>query len=155
MNIAKTSLDTDIIDFMNRALIAAALAAFVVLAGCHKDIQTTEAVQAGMTKYLASKSGLSAMDVTVSSVSFHEDEADATVHFQAKGSGAINSGIDMKYVLERKGNEWVVKGRSGMSSGANPHGGAGAMGANPHGGAMPALPPGHPVVPSGADAPPK
>ncbi len=141
---------------MNRALIAAALAAFVVLTACHKDIQTTEAVQAGMTKYLAGKSGLSAMDVTVSSVSFHENEADATVHFQAKGSGAINSGIDMKYLLERQGNEWVVKGRPGMAPGANPHGGgAGAMGANPHGGPMPALPPGHPVVPSGADAPPK
>jgi hypothetical protein len=145
--------DTDIIGFMNKALIATALAAFVLLAACHKDIQTTEAVQAGMTKYLASRSGLSAMDVSVTSVSFHDNEADATVHFQAKGSGAINAGLDMKYVLERKGNEWVVKGRPGMGEGGNPHGGA--MGANPHGGGMPTLPPGHPAVPSGGEAPSK
>jgi hypothetical protein len=138
---------------MNRAWVATALAGFVMLAACHKDINTTEAVQRGMTKYLASKSGLSAMDVSVTSVSFRENEADATVHFQAKGSGAINSGINMKYVLERKGDEWVVKGRSGMSTGANPHGDMSGMGSNPHGGGMPALPPGHPAIPPGGDTP--
>ena len=155
-------MDTAIIGFMKRGLIATALAAFIVLAACHKDIQTTEAVQAGMTKYLAGRSGLSAMDVSVTSVSFHDNEADAMVHFQAKGSTNVNSGISMKYVLERKGNEWVVKGRPGMGGGANPHGDAanphgdmGGMGANPHGGTMPALPPGHPAIPSGTEAPSK
>ena len=156
--------DTAIIGFMNRAPIAAALAAFLLLAACHKDIQTTDAVQRGIMKYLATKSGLSAnaMDVSVTSVSFRENEADATVHFQAKGSGDASGGISMKYVLERKGNEWVVKGRPGMGGGANPHGDAanphgdmGGMGANPHGGTMPALPPGHPAIPSGTEAPSK
>jgi hypothetical protein len=141
---------------MNRALIATALAAFFLLAACHKDIQNTEAVQRGMMNYLAKKSGLSAMDVSVTSVSFRENEADATVHFQARGSTSASSGISMKYVLERKGNEWVVRGRSGVGAGANPHGDAanphgdmGGMGASPQaGGGMPALPPGHPAIPS-------
>jgi hypothetical protein len=59
----------------------------------------------------------------------------------------------MKYILERKGNEWVVKARTGMGTGANPHGDMGGMGANPHGGGTPSLPPGHPAVPSGAQTP--
>jgi len=130
---------------MKRAVIAAACAAFFLLAACHRNIQTTDAVQQGVMKYLATRQGLSAMDVSVVSVSFRENEADATVHFQAKGSNNPASGIDLKYILERHGNEWVVKGRSGMGQGANPHGG---MGGNPHGGTgMPALPPGHPAIP--------
>ena len=130
---------------MTRAIAASACTAFFLLAACHKNIQTTDAVQQGIMKYLASRQGLTAMDVSVVSVSFRENEADATVHFQAKGSTNPASGIDMKYVLERHGNEWVVKGRSGMGQGANPHGG---MGGNPHGGTgMPSLPPGHPAIP--------
>jgi hypothetical protein len=140
---------------MNRVPIATALSAFLLLAACHKDIQNTEAVQRGIMNYLAKKPGLSAMDVNVTSVSFRQNEADATVHFQAKGSTGPSGGISMKYILERKGNEWVVKARTGMGAGANPHGDAanphgdmGGMGANPHGGGMPALPPGHPAIPS-------
>jgi len=130
---------------MTRAVVAAACAALFLLCACHRNIQTADAVQQGVMKYLATRQGLSAMDVSVVSVSFRENEADATVHFQAKGSNNPGSGIDMKYVLERHGNEWVVKGRSGMSQGANPHGG---MGTNPHGSTgMPALPPGHPAIP--------
>lgn len=131
---------------MNRAPIAAALAAFCLLSACHKDIQTTDAVQRGVMKYLSTKSGLStsSMDISVTSVSFRGNEADAVVHFQAKGSNDASSGINMKYILERSGSEWVVKGRAGSAAGgANPHGGMGAM---PPTGA-PALPPGHPAIP--------
>ncbi len=103
--------------------------------------------------YLAKKSGLSSMDVTIATVSFKKDEADAVVHFQARGSNSPGSGLDIPYILERKGNEWVVKGRAGSARGANPHGDAAGMGANPHGGGAPALPPGHPAVPSGAEPP--
>ncbi len=136
------------------AWITTALAAFFLLTACHKDIQTTDAVQRGINNYLAKKGGLSAMDVTVTSVSFRENEADATVHFQVKGSHDAASGISMKYILERHGNEWVVKGRTGMATGSNPHaeginqhGDMGGMGQNPHGGGMPTLPPGHPAIP--------
>jgi hypothetical protein len=138
---------------MNRALIATSLAAFVLLAACHKDIQTTDAVQRGVMTYLSTKAGLSAssMDVSVTSVSFRQNEAEATVHFQARGSNDASSGITMKYVLERKGNEWVVKGRAGASSrGANPHGNGGGMGMMPPPSGTPALPPGHPAIPAPA-----
>jgi len=110
-------------------------------------------VQRGIMNYLAKKPGLSAMDVSVTSVSFRENEADATVHFQAKGSNGAASGISMKYILERKGNEWVVKARTGVGQGTNPHGDMSGMGENPHGGGTPALPPGHPAIPPGGEMP--
>ena len=100
--------------------------------------------------YLAKRQDLGKMDVTVTKVAFRQNEADATVHFQSKESNAPSTGLDLQYVLERKGNEWVVKGKAlGTGHGAtggmdNPHG----MGAPP-GGEMPApLPPGHPQVPA-------
>ncbi len=142
-----------IIRFVNRLQIALAGALVVALAACHKDIDNGDAVRQGVMNYLAKKSGLSSMDVTIASVSFKKDEADAVVHFQAKGSTAPGSGLDIPYVLERKGNEWVVKGRAGAARGANPHGAAGGMGANPHASGTPALPPGHPAVPSGTELP--
>ncbi len=81
---------------------------------------------------------MAAMDVTLSGVSFRKGEADATVYLQARGGPAAGGGMQMKYVLERKGNEWVVKPRSGSLPGTeNPHGAGGG----------PALPSGHPAVP--------
>ena len=61
--------------------------------------------------------------------------------------------MTMQYVLERKGNEWDVKGRAG----ANEHGANGLPQAGPPAdsiGAMPntVMPPGHPAVGSGAGA---
>lgn len=88
------------------------------------------------------------MDVTVDSVSYNGDQADATVSFSPKGSKAPGAMMKMQYKLERKGSHWVVTGKSGAPG--SPHGGA--MGAppaggeaNPHGGAAPPeMPPGHP-----------
>lgn len=121
------------------------LAALVLLSGCRKDIQNKEAVRQGVLSYLAKRSDLTAMDVAVSNVSFHKDEANATVHFQAKGSPDAGAGMEIKYILERKGDQWVVKGRSSM---------AGSGHAAPAGGDAGQLPPGHPTVPgSGAPSP--
>ncbi len=48
----------------------------------------------------------------------------------------------MSYVLDRKGDKWVVRGRGDVDS---PHGGALPPGATPNGtGAGEQLPPGHP-----------
>src|ERR1700736_3299163 len=91
------------------------LAALTLLSGCRKDIQNKEAVRQGVLSYLAKRSDLTAMDVAVSTVSFHKDEANATVHFQAKGSPDPGAGMEIKYILERKGDQWVVKGRSSMA----------------------------------------
>ena len=127
----------------------------LVLGGCKKDIQNEAAVKQGIMKYLASRQGLVAMDVSVTSMSFQADRCDAMVHFQAKGNTSPGAGLDMKYQLIKKGSEWVVQGREGASAG---HG----QGMAP-GGQMPAghptepgaggeLPPGHPSVPPGGAA---
>lgn len=120
---------------------------FFLLLGCHKDIQNKEAVRQGVLDYFKSRPDLTAMEVSVSSVQFRNDQADATVYVKAKGEDAPGSGMEMKYTLDRKDNRWVVKGRGAGSAGANgnPHGGAGTMPMpGPDGGA--ALPPGHPSV---------
>ncbi|MFN7992933.1 MAG: hypothetical protein U0Q18_05005 [Bryobacteraceae bacterium] len=128
--------------------------AFCVLAGCSRDIRNENAVRQGVIDYLAGRPGLNvaSMNVSVSSVVFRKDEADATVSFSPKGSSAAG-GMTMHYVLERKGDRWVVKGRG--DGGQNAHG---AAGANPHGGGMTMpgdpgaapsgqMPPGHPTMP--------
>lgn len=125
-----------------------------LLSGCKKNIQNNDAVKQGIMTYLAKRADLLAMDVNVQSVAFHQDEATATVRFQAKNNTSPNAGMSMEYVLERKGAQWVVKGRAG-GTGDNPHtglpqgapgaGGPGSMGAMPQ-----TLPPGHPSVGNGA-----
>jgi hypothetical protein len=133
--------------------IAAATLGIVLLCGCKKDIQNQDAVRQGVMSYLAKRSDLLAMDVSVASVSFRQDEATAQVHFQAKGNSSAAAGMNMQYVLERKDGQWVVKGRTGTNSahgtaGANPGPGVNSV---PRQGTlpgaldgMPALPPGHP-----------
>jgi hypothetical protein len=119
------------------------LAAF---AGCHRDVRNENAVRQGVLDYLSSRANLniSSMNVQVTSVVFRKDEADAIVSFAPKGSNA-SGGMTIRYLLERKGDRWVVKGRADSGS---PHAGADA---NPHGGMAPGgtgeLPPGHPPVP--------
>jgi hypothetical protein len=131
----------------------------LALCACKKDIDNEGAVRQGIMNYLAKRTDLVNMDVNIASVSFRRDEADATVHFQAKGSTAPGTGLDLNYVLERKNNEWVVKGK-GAGNAAHVSGeGAGPM---PQGQLPPghpamtpqSLPPGHPPLPapSGADA---
>jgi hypothetical protein len=133
--------------------IAAATLGIVFLGGCAKDVHSQDAVRQGVMSYLAKRSDLLAMDVTVASIGFRQDEATAEVHFQAKGNSSPAAGMSMQYVLERKGGQWVVKGRTG--SGAS-HGASGpAVNSVPGQGTlpgsldgMPALPPGHPSVSS-------
>jgi hypothetical protein len=139
---------------------AALLVSLLVVTGCKRDIQSTEAVRQGVLTYLAKRSDLLSMDVSITNVVYRQDEATATVHLQAKGSNSPGSGMDLRYLLERKGNDWVVKGRAGgeshgaggmgVPSGAPPDAGAGSIGAMPQ-----TLPPGHPTIPSKKPEPPK
>lgn len=149
---------------MNRlSVFTTALLVLFLATGCKRDIQSTEAVRQGVLTYLAKRSDLLSMEVSITNVVYHQDEATATVHLQAKGSTAPGSGMDLRYQLERKGNEWVVKGRaggenhgaggmpSGMPSGQPPDpSGAGSIGAMPQ-----TLPPGHPTIPSKKPEPAK
>lgn len=115
----------------------ALIAAISLLAGCKKDIQNKEAVQAGIDEYLKARQGqtglnMDMMKVEVTSLLFSADgtQAQATVTFTPKAGGA---GMAMPYSLERKNGKWAVRARP---EGENPHGGGAGMGGNPHGGAM-------------------
>lgn len=105
------------------------------LAGCGRGVQNEAAIRQGVIDYLSAKSGLnvSSMQIDVASVSYRQNEADALISFRPKG-GAPGAGMQIRYMLERQGNRWVVKGK-----GAGAHGQAGA-------GQMPA---GHPQMGGG------
>jgi hypothetical protein len=119
----------------------------LVLLACSADIQNKEAVKSGIVKHLSERKNLdldmSAMNVEVTSVTFRKDEAEAVISFAPKGAPAAQ-GMSMKYTLERKGNEWAVKGRA--AAGGMGHGGAAAPAAGE-------LPPGHPPAAGGAELP--
>ena len=128
------------------------------LAACqHGGQNNADAVRQGVLDYLArSNFNVAAMDVKVTAVEFHGDQADMAVTITPKGqSGGM--AMPFNYHLEHQNNKWVVVGHGnsaghgaeaapGGAGGANPHGGAmpPAMpgGANPHGGAMPPAMPG-------------
>ena len=113
------------------------------LAGCHRGVESKDAVRQGVLDYLATKGmTATAMDITVTSVKFDGDKADATVSFAAKGSGVGQMSI--QYHLEFKDSKWAVLGRkdAGQHGGGQLPPGAAPAGAgmpgNPHGGMMPA-----------------
>lgn len=86
---------------------------------------------------------LAAIQVDVTSVSFRQNEADATVAFRPKG-GAPGSGMEMRYTLERKDGRWVVKGKGQAPPGGAPHGAAPPQEAPKP--AQSGLPPEHPPL---------
>ncbi len=121
----------------------ALLAVALVAASCSAGLDTKEAVRLGVIDHLSKRPELniSSMQVEVVSVSFREEEAQATVSFRPLG-GAGGAGVQMQYHLTRKGRQWVVQGRT--EAGANPH--STAADAPAPSGAGGALPPGHPRV---------
>lgn len=137
-----------------RLLIPAAL--ILVTAGCQKNIQTNDAVRKGVIEHLANNKGLNvdSMDIEITSVSFRDTEADATVSFKPKGGDAA-AGMSMKYTLERKGNDWVVKKNpsAGGGHGAAMPGMGGGMGSGMGTGTGGAeMPPNHPPTGAAPDA---
>ncbi|HXJ38342.1 MAG TPA: hypothetical protein VNH18_03630 [Bryobacteraceae bacterium] len=125
-------------------LSTAALA--LALVACSKNIDTMDAVKQGVLRDIPKDINLSAMDVSVVSVSFRGKEADAVVAFAPKGGAPM---MNMKYTMERKGDEWHIKARAAGAieqHAAQPD--PGQAGAAPQG-----LPPGHPTT-GGAGAPP-
>jgi hypothetical protein len=133
------------IDGYNRHVkLTAMLAAVFLLGACSKNIQTNEAVRESVVEYLngiAAEKGLdiSAMQVEVAKVSFERDEAQATITIRPKIAPG-SKGMEIPYVLDRKGDKWVV--RAAAASRANPHGDVAPGGTPPDG----ALPAGHPPI---------
>ncbi|HUS07512.1 MAG TPA: hypothetical protein VMZ52_14490 [Bryobacteraceae bacterium] len=120
------------------------------LAACAQAPQNKDAVREAIVQHLTKNSGLnmSSMDVEVTSVTFRDKQADASVAFRAKNSP--EQLMSMKYTLESEGKKWIVKkkaGNSGHSEAAVP---------DPHGAGAPAsgsLPPGHPPLPDSSGTP--
>ncbi|MGP8245893.1 MAG: hypothetical protein ACLQVN_15410 [Bryobacteraceae bacterium] len=128
------------------------LALILCLAACNRSNTDKEAVRQGIIDHV-SKAGLNmgAMELTVTSVEFNGNKANATASFVPKGAPA-GAGMAIQYQLERQGGKWVVVGRK--DSGGTPHGGAMPGGANPHGGMAPPAGGGPASMPSPEDLPP-
>jgi len=135
---------------------ALALLAVMSLCSCGNKLQTREAVEKGIRKGVAERGvNVDAMDVTVSSVNFHGNQADATVSFTPKG-GKLSDGLTMRYTLEQRQGEWVIVGRAQMDTskhggsmqtpGAVPGTGPDNQPGNPAPDTSWPLPPGHPSV---------
>ncbi|HLH05556.1 MAG TPA: hypothetical protein VKX25_22500 [Bryobacteraceae bacterium] len=120
-------------------LAAASLLAILVLAACGDRLNSREKVQEAIMQRLEQSSGLNlkSLDVTTTSVTFDKNLAYATVAFHPKNDPSVNSGMSMKYTLEKRNGKWVVVGVADSQG----HGLAG----RPPAGAED-LPPGHPPV---------
>ena len=113
-----------------RVRIAATLLLILSLAGCHRGVENNDAVRQGVLDYLKTKNMTpDSMDITVKSVKYNGDAADAVVSFAAKGTGAGQ--MQIQYHLEQKDGKWKVVGRQD----ANQHGGGAIPGGAPQGGA--------------------
>lgn len=127
--------------------LALPLVAAILLWSCGRSTTDNKnAVRQGVVDYLEKRKGqtgldMNLMNVEVTNVTFNNNEARATVAFRAK-DGKAGGGMNMSYVLERKDDKWVVKGR--QESGMSPHGGGALPGAP---GGMPAMPLNHPPTP--------
>lgn len=136
-----------------------ALAMMLCLTACHHGLDNNkEAVRQGVVDYLATKGfNVQGMTVTLSSVKFDGQHAEAMVSISPKG-GPSAAGMMLSYKLDQNGGKWVVTGPAGghpgsemPAGGANPHGGGAPSGDNPHGGMAPA---GGGAVPAPEDLPP-
>lgn len=109
------------------------------MVGCGKDINNKDAVKAAIVKRVA-KTGfdVNAMEVNVTNVSFHDQDAVATVAFVPKG-GAPQNAVTFKYNLHRQKDEWVATGLAQGGTNMAAHSGA-AGGVDAMGGAPPAVP---------------
>ncbi len=115
---------------------AALCLAALLLAGCSKNIDTTEAVRDGIIKDISKTVDVELWTSPWTSVSFREKEADATVSFTPKGAPGSQPMV-MSYALERQGDEWKIKSRSML----RPHDRVQGDNAQP---GQTGLPPGHP-----------
>jgi sulfatase modifying factor 1 len=74
--------------------------------------EPTDVVRKAIIKDISTQKRVAGMAATITDVVFRQDEADATVHLQPKTPNAPGARVEMRYVLTRRGNEWVVKDRS-------------------------------------------
>ena len=82
----------------------------VLLVACGDHLETREKVQEAIMQRLEQSTGLDlkSLDVTTTSVTFNKNLAYATVSFHPKNDPSVNSGMTMKYTLEKRDGKWVV-----------------------------------------------
>jgi hypothetical protein len=88
-------------------------------AGAPTSVRDSELIRQAVEDHLRTNKGInmSAMDMTVDSVTVDGDHAQANATFRVKGGGAAMAVV---YSLERQGNGWVV-GKSQPSNGEFVH----------------------------------
>jgi hypothetical protein len=137
---------------VNRRLVLS-LCAALLIAGCKRAPENKEAIRQAISEHVTKNAGIdmSQINLEMGDVKFEGNQATAAVSFKPKNSP--EQGMSMSYTLERRGDQWVVKGRGAGHGGTG--GGMGSpMGAAPDAGAEKAgeMPAGHPPVnsPGGA-----
>ena len=126
---------------MKRAFFTGLLGATLLFAGaCKSKVDDTEAIRAGIIRYLGSLNTLnvSAMDINVTQATVNGNQAQVQVEIRLKNSPPDGPSMKLSYNLEKRGEEWTVV-KSQPAGGTMQHPGPGEM---PPGG----LPPGHPNV---------
>jgi hypothetical protein len=130
--------------------------AVAALGACSRpNIQNKDAVEKAVRQYLMAKQAqtgldMNAMDIEVTSMSFEKDQAKAGVYFKLKNG---DGGMEMQYALDRKGDQWVVRGLTGLGSGPHVPGSTAKAPGSDGGSDAPAqapLPPNHPTIEGGA-----
>lgn len=109
-----------------RTVAVALVGVACVLTGCNRfaGVNSKSAVQAAIEAHLKKRPGLalSNMSTEVKDVKFEGDKANAQVIYVSKDSPDLK--VEVRYVLQRQGDQWVVESSTPMGGvGGNPHGG--------------------------------
>jgi hypothetical protein len=127
-----------------RTMAVALVGVACVLTGCNRfaEVNSKSAVQTAIEDHLKKRPGLalSNMSTEVKDVKFEGDKANAQVVYVSKDTPDLK--VEVRYVLQRQGDQWVVESSTPMGGvGGNPHGGVAVPpsgGMSPH--AAPAAP---------------
>ena len=97
---------------MKRAAFFPILFGFLVFfGGCKKPASDTDTIRAGIEAHLATIKtiNMSAMDMTIQSVSIQGSQANVRVEFLPKSGQPGGGSMQVAYVLEKQNNKWVVQ----------------------------------------------
>ena len=153
---------------------AAVLVAALLISGCHRKLDETDAIRSGIADHLRTLNTLNvgAMDMNFTKLTINGNQADADVEFVPKSGAPAGAGMQISYSLEKRDGKWVVLKRNSVGGAAHPMPGANGapstsqsptqgmpnfqellQPANPAANSGAALPPGHPPVNAAAPQP--
>jgi len=112
-------------------LVRAGLAGLTLLSGGCNRMNSKSAIQTAIEAHLKQRPGLALSNMTtdVQDVKFDGDNATAQVTFQSKQAPELK--VEVRYVLLREGDHWVVESSTPVGGmGTNPHSAGGAPSAD-------------------------